>query len=119
MSKVSKEVKMRETINFARRAAAWSLACALLLLSPAPGALAQSASAHAPAPSANASRADAAVARDVTDSLRLVTEFEVNGRKGLVKRREGSQTGVAGLFLRGRARNVTADYAGVAAVVAG
>src|SRR5258708_10665495 len=30
----------------------------------------------------------------------LVTEFEVNGLKGLVKRREGSQTVAAGLFIR-------------------
>jgi zinc protease len=117
MSKVSKELKMRETINFARRAAAWPLACALFLLSLAPLAPAQSPSAHSPSPSADAARADAAVARDVTDSLRLVTEFEVGGLKVLVKRREGSQTVVAGLFLRGGSRNVTAENAGVEALM--
>ncbi|MDQ5835269.1 MAG: insulinase family protein [Acidobacteriota bacterium] len=110
---------MRETIDFGRRAAAWSLACALLLLSLAPQTTAQSQSSHAtpPAPTASAARADAAVAREVTDSLRLVTEFEVNGLKVLVKRREGSQTVVAGLFMRGGSRNVTAENAGVEALM--
>ncbi|HKR00051.1 MAG TPA: pitrilysin family protein [Pyrinomonadaceae bacterium] len=43
----------------------------------------------------------------------LVTEFEVNGLKVLVKRRPGSQTVAAGLFLRGGSRNITADNAGI------
>ncbi len=43
----------------------------------------------------------------------LVTEFEVNGLKVLVKRRAGSQTVSAGLFLRGGARNVNERNAGV------
>ncbi|HVG30105.1 MAG TPA: pitrilysin family protein [Pyrinomonadaceae bacterium] len=47
----------------------------------------------------------------------LVTEFEVNGLKVLVKRRAGSQTVAAGLFLRGGARNVTAQNAGVEALM--
>src|SRR5947209_3325291 len=117
MIKVSKEVKMRETINFGRRAAVWSLACALFLLPLAPGAVAQSPSAHATTPAANAARADAPVARDAGDSLRLVTEFETGGLKVLVKRREGSQTVVAGLFIRGGSRNVTAENAGVEALM--
>ncbi|MCA1634582.1 MAG: insulinase family protein [Acidobacteria bacterium] len=51
------------------------------------------------------------------DAARLVSEFEVNGLKVLVKRREGSQTVVAGLFLRGGSRNVTAENAGVEALM--
>jgi zinc protease len=43
----------------------------------------------------------------------LVTEFDVNGLKVLVKRRAGSQTVAAGLFLRGGSRNITAANAGV------
>jgi zinc protease len=43
----------------------------------------------------------------------LVTEFDVNGLKVLVKRRAGSQTVAAGLFLRGGSRNITAENAGV------
>jgi len=42
-----------------------------------------------------------------------VTEFDVNGLKVLVKRRDSSQTVVAGLFLRGGARNVTSANAGI------
>ena len=55
----------------------------------------------------------AAASREAADTLRLVNEFEVNGLKVLVKQREGSQSVVAGLFLRGGARNVTAENAGV------
>jgi predicted Zn-dependent peptidase len=46
-----------------------------------------------------------------------VVEFEVNGLKVLVKRRESSQTVVAGLFLRGGVRNVTAANAGIEALM--
>ena len=42
----------------------------------------------------------------------LVSEFDVNGLKVLVKRRAGSQTVAAGLFIRGGARNITAENAG-------
>src|SRR5882762_2031389 len=45
----------------------------------------------------------------------LVTEFEVNGLKVLVKRREGSLTVAAGLFIRGGAENIGATNAGVEA----
>ena len=45
----------------------------------------------------------------------LVSEFEVNGLKVLVKRREGSQTVAAGLFIRGGAENLTAENAGIEA----
>lgn len=43
----------------------------------------------------------------------LVTEFDVNGLKVLVKRRAGSQTVAAGLFLKGGSRNITASNAGI------
>jgi zinc protease len=42
-----------------------------------------------------------------------VTEFDVNGLKVLVKRRESSQTVVAAVFLRGGVRNITSDNAGI------
>lgn len=61
----------------------------------------------------SAARAD----NEVTDAARLVTEFEVNGLKVLLKRRAGSQTVVAGLFFRGGARNVTEKNAGVEALM--
>ncbi len=43
----------------------------------------------------------------------LVTEFEVNGLKVLVKQRAGSLTVAAGLFLRGGSRNITSQNAGI------
>src|SRR5436190_4211206 len=45
----------------------------------------------------------------------LVTEFDINGLKVLVKRRAGSQTVSAGLFIRGGSENITAANAGVEA----
>jgi predicted Zn-dependent peptidase len=56
-----------------------------------------------------------AVARPaaISDQAALVSEFDVNGLKVLVKRREGSQTVVAGLFMKGGARNITAANAGI------
>jgi predicted Zn-dependent peptidase len=47
------------------------------------------------------------------DLQKQVTEFDVNGLKVLVKRRPASQTVVAGLFIKGGARNVTAQNAGI------
>ncbi len=42
-----------------------------------------------------------------------VTEFDVNGMKVLVKRRQGAPTVAAGLFLRGGVRNVDPQNAGI------
>src|SRR5215211_111878 len=89
------------------RNAAWALALTFLLLIGAAPARAQTA-APAPAPAAS---------KETADTLRLVTEFEAGGLKVLVKRRDGSQSVVAGLFLRGGARNVTAENAGVEALM--
>jgi zinc protease len=51
----------------------------------------------------------------ITRQAALVTEFDVNGLKVLVKRREGSQTVAAGLFIRGGAENINQNNAGVEA----
>jgi zinc protease len=90
-------------------AAARALALTFLLLTAFAPAHAQTVggtAVTAPAPS-----------KEAADTLRLVTEFEVNGLKVLVKQREGSQSVVAGLFLRGGARNVSAENAGVEALM--
>jgi zinc protease len=50
---------------------------------------------------------------DAKASEALVTEFDVNGMKVLVKRRAGSQTVAAGLFIKGGSRNLTAQNAGI------
>jgi zinc protease len=43
----------------------------------------------------------------------LVTEYNINGLKVLIKRRSGSLTVAAGLFLRGGSRNITPENAGI------
>lgn len=54
-----------------------------------------------------------AVGTDLSSQAALVTEFDVNGMKVLVKRRPASATVAAGLFLRGGVRNLTAQNAGI------
>lgn len=46
-----------------------------------------------------------------------ITEFDVNGLKVLVKRRTASQTVAAGLFIRGGSSNITAENAGIEALM--
>jgi zinc protease len=106
-------------LNFGtRRAASWTLVCALAFISLSPASSAQSVVGK-PNSSTQASDVPRAgvAAGDVSDAQRLVTEFEVNGLKVLVKRREGSQTVVAGLFFRGGSRNITAGNAGIEALM--
>lgn len=50
---------------------------------------------------------------DFAAQAALVTEFDVNGLKVIVKRRPNSPTVSAGLFIRGGARNLTAQTAGI------
>jgi zinc protease len=49
----------------------------------------------------------------VAKQASLVSEFDVNGLKVLVKRREGSLTVAAGLFIRGGTANINASNAGI------
>ncbi|MCY7376498.1 MAG: insulinase family protein [Pyrinomonadaceae bacterium] len=49
----------------------------------------------------------------IAEQANLVTEFDVNGLKVLVKRRANAPTIAAGLFIRGGARNITDKNAGI------
>ncbi|MEO8074047.1 MAG: pitrilysin family protein [Acidobacteriota bacterium] len=49
----------------------------------------------------------------IADQAALVTEFDVNGLKVLVKRRQNAPTVAAGLFIRGGARNISDKNAGI------
>jgi zinc protease len=71
--------------------------------------LTQSAPAQTPPAQTQSQDVQSVIARQAA----LVTEFEINGLKVLVKRREGSQTVAAGLFIRGGVDNVTSTNAGV------
>jgi zinc protease len=53
----------------------------------------------------------------VAKQAALVSEFDVNGLKVLVKKREGSLTVAAGLFIRGGVKNITAENAGIEALM--
>lgn len=48
-----------------------------------------------------------------TTQGQLISEFDVNGLKVIVKRRPGAPTVSAGLFVRGGVRNITAQNAGI------
>ena len=50
---------------------------------------------------------------NIAEQAALVTEFDVNGMKVLVKRRASAPTVAAGLFIRGGARNITEKNAGI------
>ena len=63
--------------------------------------------------SKQAPKSDATESEAERRAAALVTEFDVNGLKVLVKRRVGSQTVAAGLFLKGGSRNITATNAGI------
>src|ERR1043166_1954207 len=49
----------------------------------------------------------------VAKQAALVSEFDVNGLKVLLKRRDGSLTVAAGLFVRGGSENINAQNAGI------
>src|SRR5215813_9311842 len=51
--------------------------------------------------------------KSIADQASFVSEFDVNGLKVLLKRREGSLTVAAGLFIRGGATNINAENAGI------
>jgi predicted Zn-dependent peptidase len=71
-----------------------------------------------PPAAAQPSVPDKAAVRSVeAQQAALVSEFDVNGLKVLVKRRAGSQTVAAGLFIRGGASNITAENAGIEALM--
>ncbi len=69
------------------------------------------------AQSAPPAHAAADVQTLIAKQAALVSEFDVSGLKVLVKRREGSQTIAAGLFLRGGSSNINAQNAGIEALM--
>ena len=50
---------------------------------------------------------------NIAEQSALVTEFDVNGLKVLVKRRQSAPTVAAGLFIRGGAQNISDKNAGI------
>ena len=64
-------------------------------------------------PATSKERSQESVHSVVEKQTALVSEFEVNGLKVLLKRREGSLTVAAGLFIRGGSANINAENAGI------
>ncbi|HEU5238927.1 MAG TPA: pitrilysin family protein [Pyrinomonadaceae bacterium] len=95
--------------SFSRRVLAGLLSFAFCLL------LTANIAGQTPAPSPQTPAPDfqSVIARQAS----LVTEFDVNGLKVLVKRREGSQTVATQLYIRGGAENLTTSNAGVEALM--
>lgn len=120
---MTKETNTLERIVKAEKLFAARLMRTLALALALSASSARLAPAQTPAPSKHAATSVAAAtdARKLDEvaatAESLVTEFEVNGLKVLVKRRAGSQTVSAGLFLRGGSRNVTERNAGVEALM--
>src|SRR5439155_17830428 len=85
-----------------------TLLCLVLAVSFSAGAFAQAAK-----PSAQGTDFQSVIARQAS----LVTEFDINGLKVLVKRREASQTVAVGLYIRGGSENLTAGNAGIEALM--
>ncbi|HYE15130.1 MAG TPA: pitrilysin family protein [Pyrinomonadaceae bacterium] len=104
-------IVLKERQDVFARAAGLCLSVVLALSATAAPARQQSQPAPAATPAAQRASGD------ISENAKLVTEFEAGGLKVLLKRREGSQTVVAGLFLRGGSRNVTAENAGVEALM--
>src|SRR2546430_16574683 len=87
--------------SFGAGGAALMLACALAVLSPSASAAQTVGGSNSSTQASGAARAVGTSPGDISDAQRLVTEFEGNGLKVLVKRRGGGQTGGAGLFQGG------------------
>lgn len=66
-----------------------------------------------PAETPAVQRVDSANLEAQRRAAALVTEFDVNGLKVLIKQRPGSLTVAGGLFFRGGSRNITAENAGI------
>src|ERR1043166_1327877 len=85
----------------------------LLVLTPALAVLGQEKQPPAVRPQPDSARVLQSAQSLVARQAALVTEFEVNGLKVLLKRREGSLTVAAGLFIKGGSRNINAENAGI------
>ena len=95
----------------------WALCLAFLLVVFSSSPIAAQATATPGTSAAATSVRVAPLTKTPSDATKLVTEFEVNGLKVLVKQREGSQTAVVGLFLRGGSTNINEKNAGIEALM--
>jgi len=105
--------KCGKPVRWERRTPGFAATLLLLVVSLLTGGSASLARGQAVETARNLQSAQSLVAKQAA----LVSEFDVNGLKVLVKRREGSLTVAAGLFIKGGSRNITADNAGIEALM--
>ena len=96
---------MNESLNHVRYAVSTLLLFAVVFV----GATGSSGA----TPQAKAAAQQSSTQSVVAKQAELVSEFKVNGLKVLMKRREGSLSVAAGLFIRGGASNINAQNAGI------
>lgn len=96
---------MNRSLNLVRSVVSTFLLFAVVLV----GGIDSSRATQQAKPAAAQPTAQSVVAKQAS----LVSEFEVNGLKVLMKRREGSLTVAAGLFIRGGSTNINAQNAGI------
>ena len=99
---------VKQFFNHARQSVVHLILFAVLFAGGAAGSHAQTAPAPQPTQPPQSS-----IHSVVAKQAALVSEFEVNGLKVLMKRREGSLTVAAGLFIRGGSSNINAQNAGI------
>ena len=101
---------VKQFFNRARQSVVTLVLFAVLFAGGTAGSYAQTATPPVAQPT---QPAQASVHSVVAKQAALVSEFEVNGLKVLMKRREGSLTVAAGLFIRGGSANINAQNAGI------
>ena len=98
---------MNRSLNYVRHLVSTFLLFAVIVVGGVSSSHAQATQQTKPAP------VQASAQSIVAKQAALVSEFEVNGLKVLMKRREGSLTVAAGLFIRGGSSNISAQNAGI------
>ena len=110
MNQLEQKSGMSNRVKSIRRMISSTLLFAILVVAGIDSTHAQQTAPPKPGPHAQAQQSIQSV---VANQAALVSEFDVNGMKVLLKRREGSLTVAAGLFIRGGAANINAENAGI------
>jgi predicted Zn-dependent peptidase len=112
MNQLEQKSGMSNRVNFIRRTISSTLLMAILFVVGVGSSHAQQQTTTKPLTSPQA-QAQQSIQSVVANQAALVSEFDVNGLKVLLKRREGSLTVAAGLFIRGGASNINSQNAGI------
>ncbi len=112
MNQLEKKSGMSNRVKSIRKTISSAMLVAVLFVVSTGSSQAQQATSPKPLTSPQA-QAQQSIQSVVAKQAALVSEFDVNGLKVLLKRREGGLTVAAGLFIRGGATNINAQNAGI------